>query len=86
MLFVCNWADKLSNTDTRWFLQKDNKCVMIFTGWLQSMYGIYTFRVESIAHGKAAPVDELQVQGVANPALLRKVMELIFMLLSFFSF
>ncbi|XVF33381.1 hypothetical protein REPUB_Repub17cG0163600 [Reevesia pubescens] len=33
----------------------------------------HTFRVESIAHGKATPVDELQVQGVANPALLRKV-------------
>lgn len=38
------------------------------------MYGIHTFRVESIAHGKAAPVDELQVQGVSNPGLLRKVL------------
>ncbi|XP_022769710.1 uncharacterized protein LOC111313309 isoform X2 [Durio zibethinus] len=44
-----------------------------FTGWLQSNYGIHTFRTESIAHGKAARVDELQVQGVANPAILRKV-------------
>lgn len=42
-------------------------------GCLQSVYGIHTFRVESIASGKAAPVDELQVQGVVNPALLRKV-------------
>lgn len=42
-------------------------------GWLQSLYGLHTFRVESIAHGKAAPVDELQVQGVSNPGLLRKV-------------
>ncbi|XP_042503392.1 uncharacterized protein LOC122080655 [Macadamia integrifolia] len=42
-------------------------------GCLQSMYGIHTFRVESIAQGKAAPVDELQVQGVSNPGLLRKV-------------
>ncbi|XP_039000352.1 uncharacterized protein LOC120126147 [Hibiscus syriacus] len=47
--------------------------IIIEQGWLQSVYGIHTFRVESIAHGKAAPVDELQVQGVANPALLRKV-------------
>ncbi|OMP00504.1 hypothetical protein COLO4_12600 [Corchorus olitorius] len=47
--------------------------IIIEQGWLQSIYGIHTFRVESIAHGKAAPVDELQVQGVANPALLRKV-------------
>ncbi|EOX96051.1 hypothetical protein QUC31_005365 [Theobroma cacao] len=47
--------------------------IIIEQGWLQSVYGIYTFRVESVAHGKAAPVDELQVQGVANPALLRKV-------------
>lgn len=50
------------------------------------MYGIHTFRVESIAHGKAAPVDELQVQGVANPALLRRVMELIFYADIFLSF
>lgn len=49
------------------------------------MYGIHTFRVESIAHGKAAPVDELQVQGVANPALLRKVMSLISHIVILFS-
>ncbi|XP_038975639.1 uncharacterized protein LOC103696497 isoform X3 [Phoenix dactylifera] len=42
-------------------------------GCLQSLYGIHTFRIESIAHGKAAPVDELQFQGVSNPGLLRKV-------------
>ncbi|KAH7690848.1 hypothetical protein IHE45_02G076400 [Dioscorea alata] len=42
-------------------------------GCLQSMYGLHTFRIESIAHGKAAPVDELQFQGVSNPGLLRKV-------------
>lgn len=42
-------------------------------GCLQSIYGIHTFRLESIAHGKAAPVDELQVQGVYDPSLLRKV-------------
>ncbi|KAL2478789.1 uncharacterized protein Fot_47803 [Forsythia ovata] len=47
--------------------------VIVEQGFLQSMYGIHTFRVESIAHGKAAPVDELRVQGVYNPALLRKV-------------
>ncbi|KAJ4726992.1 putative Transmembrane protein [Melia azedarach] len=47
--------------------------VIIEQGCLQSVYGIHTFRVESIAHGKAAPVDELQVQGVGNPGLLRKV-------------
>ncbi|XVE77086.1 hypothetical protein DITRI_Ditri13aG0033800 [Diplodiscus trichospermus] len=47
--------------------------VIIEQGWLQSVYGIHTFRVESIAHRKAAAVDELRVQGVANPSLLRKV-------------
>ncbi|KAF7844654.1 putative transmembrane protein [Senna tora] len=47
--------------------------IIIEQGWLQSIYGIHTFRIESIAHGKAAPVDELQVQGVSNPDLLRKV-------------
>ncbi|XP_015584350.2 uncharacterized protein LOC8258533 isoform X2 [Ricinus communis] len=47
--------------------------IIIEQGWLQSIYGIHTFRVESIAHGKAAPVDELQVQGVVSPSFLRKV-------------
>ncbi|GAB2224170.1 hypothetical protein Droror1_Dr00004919 [Drosera rotundifolia] len=47
--------------------------IIIEQGWLQSMYGIHTVRIESISHGKAAPVDELQVQGVSNPGLLRKV-------------
>ncbi|XP_062155585.1 uncharacterized protein LOC133863589 [Alnus glutinosa] len=47
--------------------------IIIEQGCLQSVYGIHTFRVESIAHGKAAPVDELQIQGVSNPGLLRKV-------------
>ncbi|KAA8520601.1 hypothetical protein F0562_014857 [Nyssa sinensis] len=47
--------------------------IIIEQGCLQSVYGIHTFRVESIAYGKAAPVDELRVQGVYNPELLRKV-------------
>ncbi|KAG4922398.1 hypothetical protein AAZX31_18G210100 [Glycine max] len=47
--------------------------IIIEQGCLQSIYGIHTFRVESIAHGKAAPVDELQVQGVSDPSLLRKM-------------
>ncbi|KAL3536857.1 hypothetical protein ACH5RR_000223 [Cinchona calisaya] len=47
--------------------------IIIEQGWLQSMYGIHTFRIESVVHGKAAPVDELQVQGVYNPGHLRKV-------------
>ncbi|XP_056160536.1 uncharacterized protein LOC115691776 [Syzygium oleosum] len=47
--------------------------IIIEQGWLQSIYGIHTFRVESVARGKAAPVDELRVQGVSNPGLLRKV-------------
>lgn len=52
----------------------------MFIGCLQSIYGIHTFRVESIARGKAAPVDELQVQGVDNPVLLRKVNQVSFLL------
>ncbi|KAF7814679.1 putative transmembrane protein [Senna tora] len=46
---------------------------LLIPGCLQSIYGVHTSRVESIAHGKAAPVDELQVQGVSNPDILRKV-------------
>ncbi|XP_047340850.1 uncharacterized protein LOC124944595 [Impatiens glandulifera] len=47
--------------------------IIIEQGCLQSMYGVHTFRIESIAHGKAAPVDDLQVQGLCDPELLRKV-------------
>lgn len=47
--------------------------IIIEQGCLQSIYGIHTFRVESIAHGKAAPVDELQILGVSDPNILRKV-------------
>ncbi|XP_010255466.1 PREDICTED: uncharacterized protein LOC104596133 isoform X2 [Nelumbo nucifera] len=47
--------------------------IIIEQGCLQSVYGIHTLRVEHITHGKAAPVDQLQVQGVSNPGLLRKI-------------
>lgn len=47
--------------------------VHVHSGWLESVNGLHTFRIESIAHGKAAPVDELQIQGISNPGLLRKV-------------
>ncbi|XP_023514641.1 uncharacterized protein LOC111778876 [Cucurbita pepo subsp. pepo] len=47
--------------------------IIIEQGCLQSVYGIHTFRVESIAHGKASRVDDLQVQGISNPGLLRKI-------------
>ena len=50
-------------------------------GCLQSIYGVQTFRLESIAHGKAAPVDELQIQGVSDPSVLRKVNQSIFCVL-----
>ncbi|PKA66443.1 hypothetical protein AXF42_Ash007141 [Apostasia shenzhenica] len=47
--------------------------VIVEQGCLQSMFGIHTFRIENIARGKAAPINELQFQGVSNPGLLRKV-------------
>lgn len=47
--------------------------IVIEQGCLQSIYGVHTFRIECIAHGKAAPVGELQFQGVSNPRLLKKV-------------
>lgn len=47
--------------------------IIIEQGWLESVNGLHTFRIESIAHGKAAPVDELQIQGISNPGLLRKI-------------
>ncbi|XP_074263290.1 uncharacterized protein LOC141586070 [Silene latifolia] len=47
--------------------------IIIEQGCLQSVYGLHTFRVESVSRGIAAPVDELQFQGVSNPGILRKV-------------
>ncbi|XP_004953246.1 uncharacterized protein LOC101782328 isoform X1 [Setaria italica] len=47
--------------------------IVVEQGCLQSAYSLYTFRIESIAHGKPAPVDELQFHGVHDPDLLRKV-------------
>ncbi|KAJ9539386.1 hypothetical protein OSB04_032119 [Centaurea solstitialis] len=47
--------------------------IIIEQGCLQAMFGIHTFRLESIGQGKASYVDELQLQGVSNPELLRKV-------------
>ncbi|CAM8925093.1 unnamed protein product [Rhodiola kirilowii] len=46
--------------------------IIIEQGCLQSVYGIHTIRVESVAQGKSAPVDELQIQGLTKPGLLRK--------------
>lgn len=47
--------------------------IIIEQGCLQAMFGIHTFRLESVAQGKASYVDELQIQGVSNPQVLRKV-------------
>ncbi|KAJ1280141.1 hypothetical protein BS78_04G208600 [Paspalum vaginatum] len=47
--------------------------VIIEQGFLQSVYSLCTFRIESIARGKPAPLDELQFHGVHCPDLLRKV-------------
>uniref|UniRef100_A0A0D9VIT1 DUF7642 domain-containing protein n=1 Tax=Leersia perrieri TaxID=77586 RepID=A0A0D9VIT1_9ORYZ len=47
--------------------------VIIEQGCLQSVYSLHTFKVESIASGKPAPVDELQFHGVYNPDLLKTV-------------
>lgn len=47
--------------------------IIIEQGCLQSIYGVHTFQVESIARGKASPVDVLQAQGISDPDLLRKV-------------
>lgn len=47
--------------------------IIVEQGCLESVFGLHTFRLESISRGKAAPVDELHVQGVSNPGLLSKI-------------
>lgn len=46
--------------------------IIIEEGCLESVFGLRTFRVRSISCGGAAAVDELQVQGVSSPGILRK--------------
>ncbi|XP_019189833.1 PREDICTED: uncharacterized protein LOC109184282 isoform X2 [Ipomoea nil] len=46
--------------------------IIIEQGCLQSMFGLHTFRIESVVRGKHAPVDELLVQGLYKPGILRK--------------
>uniref|UniRef100_A0A7C9ALH1 DUF7642 domain-containing protein n=1 Tax=Opuntia streptacantha TaxID=393608 RepID=A0A7C9ALH1_OPUST len=46
--------------------------VIIEQGCLESVFELHTFRVESVSRGGAAAVDELQVQGVSSPGILRK--------------
>ncbi|EPS61731.1 hypothetical protein M569_13064, partial [Genlisea aurea] len=49
--------------------------IIIEQGCLQAVYGLHTFRVESIAQGNAAAaVDEFHILGVSNPGYLRKVL------------
>ncbi|KAJ8450191.1 hypothetical protein Cgig2_033385 [Carnegiea gigantea] len=45
---------------------------LLHLGCLESVFQLHTFRVESIPCGGAAAVDELQVQGVSSPGILRK--------------
>ncbi|XP_006647587.1 uncharacterized protein LOC102706813 [Oryza brachyantha] len=47
--------------------------VIIEQGCLQSVYSLYTFKLETVASGKPAPMDELQFHGVHNPDLLKTV-------------
>lgn len=47
--------------------------LLLYIGLFQSRYEIQAFRLESIAHGTGAPVDELQVEGVSSHSDLRKV-------------
>eukprot|EP01018_Ginkgo_biloba_P027645 Gb_16158 [translate_table: standard] len=47
--------------------------VVIEQGCLQSAFGIFSIRIENAGIRRPPPVDDMQIQGVVNPRLFRKV-------------
>ena len=43
-----------------------------FAGYLQSLFGVYSLRIENIGV-RRPPSDDVKIQGIANPNAFRKV-------------
>ncbi|EOY30193.1 Uncharacterized protein TCM_037483 isoform 2 [Theobroma cacao] len=46
--------------------------VVIEQGYLQSLFGVYSLRIENVGV-RRPPSDDVQIQGIANPSAFRKV-------------
>lgn len=51
----------------------------LFSGYLQSLFGIYSVRIEN-AGVRRPSGDDVQIQGIANPRAFRKVLQFFFLL------
>lgn len=49
---------------------------MLFSGYLQSLFGVYSIRIENEGV-RRPPSDDVQIQGVAYPGAFRKVLLII---------
>lgn len=49
------------------------KILVLPSGYLQSLFGVYSLRIENVGV-RRPPSDDVQIQGVANPSDFRKVL------------
>jgi hypothetical protein len=47
--------------------------LLFFSGYLQSLFGVYSLRIENVGV-RRPPSDDVQIQGIANPRAFRKVL------------
>lgn len=45
----------------------------MFTGYLESLYGVYSIRIEN-AGVRRPPGDDVQIQGITDPIAFKKVL------------
>lgn len=49
-----------------------SKKPLLFSGYLQSLFGVYSVRFENVGV-RRSPSDDVRIEGVANPRAFRKV-------------
>lgn len=47
--------------------------MQLFSGYLQSLFGVYSLRIEN-AGVRRSPSDDVQIQGIGNPNAFKKVL------------
>lgn len=52
---------------------KFNKSMQLLSGYLQSLFGVYSLRIEN-AGVRRSPSDDVQIQGIGNPNAFKKVL------------
>ena len=52
------------------------KYVQLLSGYLQSLFGVYSVRIENVGV-RRPPSDDVQIQGIANPRAFKKVLSIV---------